>query len=194
MSALRPRSARLAGASLVEMVVAVAVLGIVALIAVPRADPVASFAADAAAGDIANALRFAQQEAIRTGRYHIVRIDPATQALSVTALTTVGAVGTDAAFRVLHPVERRDYLLNFTNNGSASSTIVGSWFQYAGGGASANFASFGPDGVPASVSGVWTNRVPSVRNLLLLPGVVTLRHGQAERQVRLDRVTGRVTY
>lgn len=193
MLALRPRSARPAGATLVEMVLTVAVLGIAALITIPRADPAGSLAADAVAGEIANALRFGQQEAIRTGRYHIVNIDPATQTLSVFRLTGRGVIRRDASVEVLHPVDRRAYLITLNNNSLSSSTIVGSVFRYEGGGVE-NFAAFGPDGAPANINGAWFNGVPAGRAPLQGDGVVTIRHGEAERQVRLDPVTGRVTY
>jgi Tfp pilus assembly protein FimT len=183
----------MAGATLAEMVAVVALLGIVTLIAIPRADPVGSLAAEAVAGEIANALRFARQEAIRTGRYHVVTIDPATQALSVWRRTGSGAIGRDTGFTVLHPLERREYLISFANNGLPSTTIAGSVFNYNAT-AAQNYASFGPDGVPADIIGNWTNGVPSTRSLLLGDGLVTIRHGQSERQVRLDPVTGRVTY
>ena len=193
MSALRPRSARQAGVTLVEMVLTVAVLGAAALIAVPRSTPVDAIATEAVAAEIANALRFGQQEAIRTGRYHVVQIDPATNSLSVFRLTGSGVIARDNGFTVLHPIDRREFLVGFANNSLPSTTIVGSVFQYSGG-ATTNSASFGPDGLPANINGTWLNGVPSSRNALLGNGVVTIRHGAAERQVRLDPLTGRVTY
>ena len=194
MSALRPRSARLAGVTLVEMVLTVAIVGIVAMIAVPRSAPVSSAAVDGMAGAIANALRFGQQEAIRTGRYYIVKIDPAANTLSVVRLTGSGAVATDTGFTVLHPIERREFLVSFANTSFSGAAIVGSVFQYAGG-PTTNYASFGPDGAPAYIDGSWSGSgVPSNRDPLQGDGVVTIRHGQAERQVRLNPVTGRVTY
>ncbi len=193
MSALRPRSAPQAGATLVEIVVTVAVLGVAAMIAVPRSNPVDAVATEAVAAEIATALRFGQQEAIRTGRYHVVQIDPATNTLSVFRLTGSGQVNRDNTFTVLHPIDRREFLVAFTNTGVSGTTIVASVFQYSGG-ATTNAVSFGPDGVPATINGTWLNGAPSSRNALLGNGVVTIRQGMAERQVRLDPVTGRVTY
>jgi Tfp pilus assembly protein FimT len=194
MSALRPRSTRLAGATLVEMVLTVAILAIAAAIAVPRSAPVSAAAVDGMAGAIANALRFGQQEAIRTGRYYIVQIDPAANTLSVSRLTGSGAIATDTAFTVLHPVDRREFVVNLANNSFSGAAIVGSVFQYAGG-PTTTYASFGPDGAPAYISGSWNNNgVPTNLDPLQGDGVVTIRHGQAERQIRLNPVTGRVTY
>jgi Tfp pilus assembly protein FimT len=193
MFALRPQSARLAGATLVEMVLAVAVLGIVVLVAIPRSDPVGSFATEAVAAEIANALRFGQQEAIRTGRYHRVQIDTVNQTLSVSRLTETGPIGRDNGFTVLHPLERREYLIRLANNSFPSPTVVGSIFQYSGS-PSTDYASFGPDGLPMGVSGVWNNGVPTNRTPLEGNGVVTIRHGQVERRILLNPVTGRVTY
>lgn len=185
---------RQAGATLVELVLAVAVIAIAAAIAVPRSAPVSAAMVDGMAGAIANALRFGRQEAIRTGRYYVVQMDPATNTLSVSRLTGSGAIATDTGFTVLHPVERRQFLVSFANNGFSGTAIVGSVFQYAGG-PTTNYASFGPDGAPAYIDGFWNSSgVPSNRDPLQGDGVVTIRHGGAERQIRLNPVTGRVTY
>jgi prepilin-type N-terminal cleavage/methylation domain-containing protein len=195
MFALRPPVMRAAGLTLVEMVVTVAVLSIVALVAVPRADSAGSFAADGLAGEVANALRFGQQEAIRTGRYHVVKIDPTTHTLSVYRMNASGTIGRDTSFTVLHPVDRREYSFSVADNGFPAATIAGSAFKYKGG-ASFDYASFGPDGAPADIHGSWTNGLDmsTERDALDGDGVVTIRHGQAEREVRLNPVTGRVTF
>jgi prepilin-type N-terminal cleavage/methylation domain-containing protein len=195
MFALRPPGMHAAGLTLVEMVVTVAVLSIVALVAVPRADSASSFAGDALAGEVANALRFGQQEAIRTGRYHVVKIDPTTHTLSVYRMTASGAIGRDTGFTVLHPVDRREYSYSVAGNGFPAATIAGSVFKYKDG-AVFDYASFGPDGAPAYIHGSWDNGLdPSTeRDALDGDAVVTIRHGQAERQVRLNAVTGRVTF
>src|SRR5688500_15646486 len=74
---------RQAGATLAEMIAVVAVLATAAAIVIPKADPQVSIAADAVAGEIARAVRFAQREAVRTGTYQLISVDPATQVLRV---------------------------------------------------------------------------------------------------------------
>src|SRR5689334_5063283 len=92
-----------AGVTLAEMVVVVAIVAVAAAIAIPRADLQAAFAADAVAAEVARALRFAQREAIRTGTYQQISVDPATQVLRVYQPNS--STGTTAT----HPVDKRPY-------------------------------------------------------------------------------------
>ena len=176
-----------AGVSLAEMLVVVAVLAVAATIAVPSADVVSPAVADAAASQVAEAMRFARREALRTRTYHVVRLDPAAQTLRVYRLRTSGPVAEDTANPVKHPVDRRTYLINFSKD-PAAATIVGAVFRYQNG-ATTNYASFGPDGAPADIHGWLLKDVDPLKN----EGVVTIRRGNAERTVRLAPVTGRVT-
>ena len=79
----RPRVLRQAGVTLAEMLVVVAVMALTASIAIPNASPLATITADAATAEVTSAIRFAQREAIRTGAWHTVKIDTATQTLRV---------------------------------------------------------------------------------------------------------------
>lgn len=174
------------------MVIVIAVVAIAASIAVPKADPVSSFAADAMANEVVRALRFAQREAIRTNTYQQVSVDPATQMLRVYQPTTSGSITTT------HPVDKRDYQISFAANAMPRATIVSAVFKYEGG-PTTNFASFGPDGAPSYVD---TSKLSQLWSLLsgtkdIDPlkedGLVTIRYGNIERVVRVAPVTGRVT-
>jgi prepilin-type N-terminal cleavage/methylation domain-containing protein len=183
-----------AGFTLAEIVVVVAVLSIVAAIAVPKADPQAAFAADAAAGEVARALRFAQREAIRTGTWQQVSVDPATQTLRVYRPTSSGG---DTA---THPVAKRDYQISFAGNAMPRATIVSAVFQYDGG-PTTNFASFSPDGTPSyldpsKMAQAWSLFLSGSPDIdpLKVEGRITLRYGNQERVVRVAPVTGRVTF
>jgi prepilin-type N-terminal cleavage/methylation domain-containing protein len=183
-----------AGVTLAEMVVVVALVAIAAAIAVPKADPQAAFAADAAVGEVARALRFAQREAIRTGSWQQVNFDPATQTLRVYRPTSAGG---DTA---THPVARRDYQISFAGTAMPRATIVSAVFQYDGG-PTLNAASFGPDGAPsyldpsktAQALSLFLTGSPDI-DPLKAEGKITLRYGNQERVVRVAPVTGRVTF
>jgi prepilin-type N-terminal cleavage/methylation domain-containing protein len=172
---------RQAGVSLAEMLTVVAVLSVAAVIAIPQASSLSPAAADAAAAEIASALRFAQREAIRTGKYQQVSVNPATQTLRVYEPNTGN--GTTAT----HPVDKRAYQISFAGNAMPRAMIVSSVFKYEGG-PTTNYASFGPDGAPGLLSGA------KDIDLLKDEGKITIRHGNVERVVRLAPVTGRVTF
>lgn len=176
------------------MLVVVAILGVAAAIVVPKADPQADFAADAAAGDIAQAVHFAQREAVRTGTYQIVVVDAASQVLRVYQPAASGS-GTTA----IHPVDKRDYQLSFSKEGMPLATVVSSVFKYQSGTVT-NGAYFGPDGVPVDIAPTKVLGLPlglllDTKDISPLKeeARITIRHGNTERVVRVAPVTGRVS-
>lgn len=185
---------RHAGVTLAEMLVVVAILGIVAVIAIPQASSLSpANTADAAAAEIARALRFAQREAVRTNNYCVVSIDTATQVLRVDQPIPGG--GTAPA---THPIDKRDYQINFGGNTMLRATLVSSSFKYEGGFTS-SYALFGPDGMPVYVD---KSAVGQLFGLLLgtkeikplkEEGRITVRYGNVERVVRIAPVTARVS-
>jgi Tfp pilus assembly protein FimT len=181
----RPAS-RQAGTTLAEMTVVVAVLAVAAAIAVPAADPAGPPRVDAVAGEVAQALRFAQREALRTKVWHVVRIDPPAQ-LRVYRLNTSGAIAEDTSRPVLHPLDKLAYQVSFAGGSAAGAQIASAVFRYQQG-AIRNYASFGPDGSPADIHGWLLTDIDPLSD-----GAVTVRYGNVERIVRLAPVTGRVT-
>jgi Tfp pilus assembly protein FimT len=169
------------------MMIVVAVLAIAASIALPKADVISPAIADAAAGEIASALRFAQREAVRTGIYHAVNVNPATRVLHVYRLTTSGAE--DTGNKVLHPVDKREYQITLSNNPATNTTVVSALFKYQNGGTT-NYASFGPDGRPAYTTSAQAKDIKPLQE----DGAITIRHGSVERVVKVAAVTGRVTF
>jgi prepilin-type N-terminal cleavage/methylation domain-containing protein len=187
MAALLRPARRRAGLTLAEMTLVVAVLGVAAAIALPNANPVSAPAADAAAGEIASALRFAQREAVRTGIYHAVSVDPATRVLRVYRLTSSG--DEDKSTQVMHPVDKREYSITLSNNPATNTTVVSAVFKYQNGGTT-NYASFGPDGSPAYATSAQAKDIKPLQ----ADGAITIRHGSVERVVKVAPVTGRVTF
>jgi prepilin-type N-terminal cleavage/methylation domain-containing protein len=175
------------GLTLAEMVIVIAVLAIAASIAIPKADVISPAAADAAAGEIANALRYAQREAVRTGVYHAVNVNPATRVLRVYRLTTSGAE--DMSKKVVHPVDKREYQITLSNNPATNTTVVSALFKYQNGGTT-NYASFGPDGSPAYATSAQAKDIKPLQ----ADGAITIRHGSVERVVKVAAVTGRVSF
>nr|WP_229521201.1 GspH/FimT family pseudopilin [Massilia sp. IC2-477] len=182
MATPRACSHRPAGFTLAEMLVTVAVLALAAAIAVPNAAPAGAFAADAAASEVARAIRFAQREAIRTGTWHAVRFEVASQSLLVYRLTATGAQDPD--YKVLHPVGKAEYDISLRPIGQLASAQ----FKYKKRPVN-SYISFRPDGTPAS----FDPGAPA-GDLLEQDGKVVLTHGDIQRSVSVARVTGRVTF
>jgi len=171
-----------------------AILAIAAAVAIPRADTQTALGADAAAGEVARAIRFAQREAVRTGTYQTIVIDSASQMLRVYQPASSGS-GTTA----IHPVDKRNYLINFASDGLPQATIVSAVFKYQSG-AVLNGTIFGPDGVPIDVApakflGLPLGILLGTKEISPLKedALVTLRYGNVERVVRIAPVTGRVS-
>ena len=194
MGVLVATARRQTGVTLVEMVIVVAVVALAAWLALPKADPQAAFAADAVADEIARAVRFAQREAVRTGTYQLISVDPATQVLRVYQSNSSGST------TATHPVDKRPYQISFAGNAMPRATIVSSVFKYDGG-PTTNFASFGPDGAPAYVDPSLLGQLFGMLNgtnkdidPLQEEGKITIRYANVERVVRVAPVTGRVTF
>jgi|GEM_PF-4943376 len=185
---------RQAGITLAEMTIVLAILAVATALAIPKADPQSSLAADAAAGEIARAVRFAQREAVRTGTYQTISIDLSRQVLRVYQPASSGS-GTTA----IHPVDKRDYQINFASDGLPQASIVSSVFRYQSGAVTTG-AIFGPDGMPIDVAPTKLLGLP-IGFLLGTKEIsplkeearITLRYGGVERVVRVAPVTGRVS-
>lgn len=170
------------GVTLAEMLATVAVIAIAASIVVPAASPSAAFATDAAASEVAHAIRFAQREAVRTGIWHAVRFDLPAQALLVYRLNAGGAQ--DTANKVLHPVGKAEYEVSLRPVGQLATVE----FKYRTRPVT-NYISFRPDGAPASF-----NAAAPAGDLLEQDGKVVVTQGSVQRSVSVARVTGRATF
>jgi len=184
-----------AGFTLAEMAAVVAIVAVAAAIAIPKSDPQTALAADAAAGEIARAVRFAQREAVRTGIYHTISIDAASQVLRIQRPAPSGS----GNITVAHPVDKRDYQINFADDGMPRARIVSSLFRYQSN-ALTNGALFGPDGAPVDVApakllGLPIGIVLGTKEISQLKedARITVRYGNVERVVRVAPLTGRVS-
>lgn len=171
------------GVTLVEMLAVMAVLALVVAVGVPRADAVAEPRLDAAAVEIRQACRFAQDAALRTGAPYAVDFDVAAQVMRVVQLDATWAE--DTSVTVMRPVDQAPYRIVF-GGGALSATIVSAVFRYQSS-ATTSVVSFGTDGAPL---GQVKNKLDQLKG----DGVVTLQLGRAVRIVTIDAGTGRVTF
>jgi prepilin-type N-terminal cleavage/methylation domain-containing protein len=174
------------GVTMTEMLVVVAIIAVCAGIAIPSADSIAPPRADAAAGEVVRALRFAQQEAVRIQKWHQVSIDKTNQTIRVYRLVTEGTVE-DTAHPTLHPIDKRRYNISFNDAPMGKITAVS--FNYNQGTSGANFVSFGPDGSPGEVTS--SKRQSDFKELKA--GRITVSYDRQQRIIDLSPVTGRVS-
>jgi prepilin-type N-terminal cleavage/methylation domain-containing protein len=179
---------RHAGVTLVELLAVIAIIGLVAAIALPQASSVYPAVADAAAAEVAHAIRFAQREAVRTGKYHVAEIDPAKQTVRVYRLAGTTTVDEDTNNPVMHPVDKVPYRISLAGNAATRAVVASSVFTY-GADTTADI-SFGPDGSPVDVNFLKGKVTTSA---LSADGVVRLQAGAVLRSVTVDKTTGRVT-
>ncbi len=177
-----------AGFSLLEISIVVLILGIMAIVVIPDSAPTGQQKLDLAANQIAQALRFAQGEAQRTGEHHGVTISQVTQTITVIKWDlTTDPVSTELV--PSHPVNKQSFVFDADTMSLAPGvSIINSSdiFNYLTIGRRQSLI-FDPQGVPVWVLG----SDDSVYRLL--DGIVQLSDGQVQRDVAVAPLTGRVT-
>lgn len=175
-----------AGYTLTEMMIVVAVLALAAVAAIPAAQPVAEFRADAAAGEVAIALRQARDSARHSGAQRLFDCDTATGTVSVSALTVNGTTTTTAGL-IDHPFTHLPYRMAL-NAAPAGNTmaLVRCTFTFNDNSA-ASAVAFDIDGNPVRGVGNGNARIEGLRS-----GRIELGAGHVARSIEID-ATGRIT-
>ncbi|MBT8437336.1 MAG: prepilin-type N-terminal cleavage/methylation domain-containing protein [Gammaproteobacteria bacterium] len=177
-----------AGFSLLELSVVVLILGIMALVVIPDSAPSNQQKLDLVANQIAQAIRFAHSEALRTGEYHGVTISQTTQTITVKKYDiTTDPVSTELI--PYHPVNKQSFVFDADTISLAPGvSIINSSdiFDYQTIGRRRSLI-FDPQGVPAWVMSAGS----SVYRLE--EGIVELGDGRNQRNVVVAPLTGRVT-
>jgi len=172
------------GFTLIELLACLMILGILALVVMPAVQPHDEQKLDVAAQEVAAAVRFARDEAIRTGRRHGVIVDVDSQRLQVFWLDT-SALPT-RIFDVRDPLDKKLYDLQFATDPVLSGVkVTDGSFYYRGRVNPTDFVGFDKRGTPKF------NDAGTIR--LLSKGVIKLASGDAERIIKVASMTGRVT-
>ncbi len=178
-----------AGYSLLELTLVVLILGIMAAAVVPSFfSGTDQYKLDLVAEEIAQALRFAQNEARRTGQHHGATISQATQTVTVKKWD----VTTDPASTELvpyHPVSKKAFVFDADGFSLAQGVAIANAsdvFLYDSIGRRRSLI-FDQHGMP-----VWIMSA-GADVYRLLDGTVTLSDGDNQRNVVIAPVTGRVT-
>ena len=181
-------TSRCKGVTLTELLVVLIILGLLAAVAAPglrSADPAKL---DFAATQVAEAIRYARSEAMRTGQVHGVTIDQTSQQVIARTidLSTDPVSGLET---VHHPVTRQPIDFDFDIERATLGvqiTNAQDVFDFAGSGRQQTVL-FDVNGVP-----VWIDAAgPTTFNLTT--GRVELSLGNVQRTVAVAPYTGRVT-
>lgn len=176
------------GLSLVELSAVVAILGIIALVVVPDLSPTHAKKSELAANRVAQALRFARSEAMRTGEHHGVTISQVTQDVTVKKWDlTTDPVSTES---IPHdPLSKHSFQFGVDEFSLASGigiTNSSDAFLYTAIGRRRSLI-FDPHGVPMWIHG------SDGSSYLLQEGAIYLGTGKQQRTVAVAPLTGRVT-
>ena len=172
------------GFTLFELLLALAILGIMALAVIPSMQPYNEQRLDVAAREVAAAVRFARDETIRTGKSYGVNISAVNQRLRVYRL--VISPSPTPTYDVHNPFDKKLYDLQFTSDPALSGVQVSAVsLYYQGLAGPVDFVNFDAWGTPKY------NDSGTIR--LLNNGEIKLSSGDAERFIRVDPMTGRVT-
>ncbi len=175
------------GVTLVELLVVVSILGVVALAAIPdfrSADPARL---DLAAGEVAEAIRYARSESLRTGEVHGIEISQNTQRVVVYKVD-LAATPVGMASILYHPVTRQPFDFDVDARpgaGGVSITNAQDPFLYATG--RRKNLLFDAMGVP-----IWIENATGT-TYVLQDGLVELGYRNGKRSVLVAPITGRVT-
>lgn len=175
------------GFSLVELLIVVIILGTVAVVAVPDLSTTDIYKLDLAAEKIAESIRYARSESLRTGDIHGVEISQNTQRTVVyKADLTSTPVSMDSI--LYHPLSKQPFDFNVdsgTFTGGVNISNAQDPFLYAVG--RRKNLLFDASGVP-----IWIVNATS-STYILDDGLIQLSFGKHNRDVRVARITGRVT-
>jgi len=175
------------GYSLPELLAVVIILGIAASVAIPDISTTNPNRLDLAAEEVAQAIRFARSESLRTGDIHGVEISQSTQRV-VAYKADLTTTPVSMAFILYHPVTKQklDYEVDtasMTEGVRISNTQDP--FLYASG--RRKNLLFDATGVP-----IWIVNSTGT-TYILQDGSVQLSYGGDDRTVQVAQITGRVT-
>lgn len=183
------------GHTLVELLIVVSLLGLIAAVASQHASTSAAGQLEAAAGEVAGAIRFARIEAMRTRTMYGVDFsaDAASGERRIRVFRVDAAVPPNAVHDVRHPITKSLFDIGLSSQpGTTGAAITqASFFFRASGPAEMRewvaFDSTGtPDYYPDAAVYATHEDATSIN-------AVTVSQAQGTRRVRVDTVTGRVT-
>jgi len=171
------------GVTLVELLVVVAILGIVALAAIPFLTTAGPQRLDAAVQACADAIRFARSESLRTGTPYGFSVSTVEQRIRLYRADT-GTSPPTPVYDVYHPVTKQLYTVDLKSQPYRAVALISSDSSYQGSCTTTGETLFDDRGRPYC-------RDPYP--VFYRKGSLTFRLAGQSRVLTLDGVTGRVT-
>ncbi len=186
------------GFTLVELLVALVILGIVAKVTIPMLSPADEEKLDVVVTEVAGAIRYARAESVRRGGPPLtvgftLNSTTGVVALNYYSLQIVGLnlkATINTSTDVINPIDKKPYSINTKNLAFASGATLGT-VTYA------NIAQPGPVEILFNSSGVPSNALaPSYQLWPLfstqLPVLIPVQLGKQSKNIQID-ATGRVS-
>lgn len=169
------------GITYIEVISVVVILSILAAVAISNLSSVNHNKLDLAAEEVAQAIRFARLEAIRTGLPYGIYFSSVSDTVKVYRLLS----GT-ATYDIYHPVDKKLYTLNLKTDRATAGVNFQSYGIYFGGSAiNQAYLGFSTDGNPKySFFGT---------DYMLDSATVILSYAGQTRVIKVAPMTGRVT-
>jgi len=183
---------RQAGFSLLEITVSLLILGIMILVMIPSFSSTDPKRLEQAAEIVAQAMRYARSESMRTGEIHGVLIDTKDVESLGRDITVFKADLAQSPFGNLgtlyHPVSKQPYDLWLNKNPQTRNVTfknTGKIFTYEGQATKKRYLFFNPQGLPVYVE--------DGALYAFTKGKVRLISGELVRKVSIEPTTGRIT-
>jgi prepilin-type N-terminal cleavage/methylation domain-containing protein len=183
MTTVPRRAAAQRAYTIIELLTVVVLLGLAAIIAMPSPTLGESRKLDLTATEIANAMRFARSEAMRTGVAKGFHQQSDAKRIRVFSIDT-DTLPVSIEYDVYHPVDKNIYVRQFEQQPFAFDGDIKNTPRYRGACSTTSIIYFDAGGIP------WCS---DPNDVLLEQFDVTLTLGTSSQVVTLDGITGRVT-